>query len=56
METGKNQLKINKHFILTKVKSSDMEVKKLLNEGFEDPKNYLKINPNVIVGNNLIKN
>jgi hypothetical protein len=51
MKDAKNQLNMNKTFILTKLKPDDTEIKNSIKEGFEDPLNYLIVNPNVIIGN-----
>lgn len=56
MKDVKSQLNMNKTFIMTKVKPDDTELKNIIKEGFEDPQNYLKLNPDVIIGNNIFYN
>lgn len=53
MRDSKNQLKMDKTFIISKVKEDDSEVIKLIKEGFEDPHNYFKVNSNIIIGKTI---
>lgn len=54
MKDPKNQLNLNKTLIIAKVRPNDNEIKNLIREGFEEPQNYLKVNSNLIIGNNII--
>lgn len=40
----------NKSFVFKKIKIQDKNLNGLMNEGFETADNYLKINPNLIIG------
>lgn len=54
-----NHDEMNKSFVIKKIKIEDKNLNSLINEGFETADNYLKINPNLIIGkitsNNTIK-
>jgi len=46
---------MNKTFIMAKLKADETEIRKLINKGFEDPYDYLKVNSNLVIGNIYFK-
>lgn len=54
MKEIENQNYMNKSMIIKKIKLEDTNLNNLINEGFETADNYLKINPDLIIGK-LIK-
>lgn len=45
----------NKSLIIKKIKIQDKIMNKIINEGFENSENYLKIDPNLIIGNSIFR-
>jgi len=45
-----NRNEMNKSFLIKKIKNEDKYLRIEINEGFETSDNYLKINPNLIIG------
>ena len=50
MKEVKKQNEMNKSRIIKKIKFEDKNMISLINEGFENADNYLKINLNLIIG------
>jgi len=50
MKENENENKKNKSMIIKKYKIEDGNLNSLMNPGFETSENYLKIDPNIIIG------